>query len=322
MREDFIRLREERLAKLSPAKREWLSRGPGAGLRALGVEGMLRLGREMAGVPRLAEGVTLQDVVVPGKNGPIPTRIYRPEGSGPLGVHLHLHSGGYIMLGGPDTELTRLSNMARDTGCIVVAPDFRLPPEHKFPVPVEDCWDAADWLGRNCESIGGDPERIGVGGGCTGGALSAAIAIMARDAGAPRFRYLYMSASVTDLRMGYPSYLELEEGYTLCADGMRYVSEVFIRDELDRFDWRASPILAPSLRGLPRTMIVNGEWDVLRDECRAFADRLRDAGVDVTLTLIPEEGHAYSPEAAPGVQFAFHDFVRQMIGPDRPKADS
>jgi len=138
--------------------------------------------------------------------------------------------------------------------------------------------------------------------------------IMAADAGAPRFTLLYLSASVTDLRMGYRSYLELEEGYTLCADGMRYVSDVFVRDELDRFDWRASPILAPSLRGLPRTMIVNGEWDVLRDESRAFGDRLRDAGVEVSVTLIPEEGHAYSPDAAPGVQKLFYQFVRDMIG--------
>jgi acetyl esterase len=322
MREEFIRLREERYAKLSPAKREWLMRGPASGLRALGVEGMRQLGRDMSGPPQVAQGVALQDVVVPGRNGPIPTRIYRPEATGPLGVHLHLHAGGYIMFGGLDAEVTRLSNMARDTGCIVVAPDFRLPPEHKFPTPVEDCWDTADWLGRNCESFGGDPDRIGVGGGCTGGALSAAIAIMARDAGAPRFKYLYLSASVTDLRMGYRSYLELEEGYTLCADGMRYVSDVFIRDELDRFDWRASPILAPSLRGLPRTMIINGEWDVLRDESQAFGDRLRDAGVEVSVTLIPEEGHTYSPEAAPGVQKLFHQFVRDTIGTPHGQADS
>lgn len=317
MRQEFVKLREARMARLTPEKREWLRSGPASGLRALGVDGMRELGRQMAGDTVVPSGVAIEDVVVEGRHGPIPTRIFRPEGEGPLGVHLHIHAGGYVMFGGLDAEVTRLSAMAKDTGCIVVTPDFRLPPEYRFPIPVEDCWDAATWLTQNATAIGGDPDRIGIGGGCTGGALSAAIAIMARDAGAPKFRYVYLSASVTDLRMGYPSYLELEEGYTLCADGMRYVSDQFIRDELDRYDWRASPILAPSLRGLPRTLIVNGEWDVLRDECRAFADRLRDAGVEVDVILVPEEGHSYSPQAAPAVRETFHSFVREMIGPPR-----
>ncbi len=316
MREEFVRLREARFARLTPEKREWLMKGPSSGLRSLGVEGMRELGKQMAGPPVVAPGVTIEDFVVEGRHGPIPTRVFRPEGEGPMGVHLHIHAGGYVMLGGLDAEVARLSNMASETGCIVVTPDFRLPPDYKFPVPVEDCWDAARWVGEHAGDFGGDPGRIGIGGGCTGGALSAAIAIMARDAGAPRFRHLYLSASVTDLRMGYPSYLELEEGYTLCADGMKFVSDIFIRDELDRFDWRASPILAPSLRDLPRTLIVNGEWDVLRDESRAFGDRLRDAGVDVTVVTVPEEGHAYSPEAASGVRAAFHQFVRESIGPE------
>lgn len=313
MREEFVKLREARMARLSPEKQEWLRTGPASGLRALGVDGMRDLGRRMAGAPNVAAGVTIEDVVVEGRHGPIPTRIFRPEGEGPFGVHLHIHAGGYVMFGGLDAEVARLSAMAKDTGCIVVTPDFRLPPEHKFPIPVEDCWDAANWLAQNAGTIGGDPQRIGIGGGCTGGALSAAIAIMARDAGVPQFRYLYLSAAVTDLRMNYPSYLELEEGYTLCADGMRYVSDLFIRDELDRYDWRASPILAPSLRGLPRTLIINGEWDVLRDECRAFADRLKDADVEVELILVPEEGHSFSPEGAPAVRETFHGFVREMI---------
>jgi len=316
MRDEFVRLREERFSAVSEEKREWLLRGPGTGLRELGVEGMRAQGLEIAGPPMLAPSITTQDVVIAGKHGPIPTRIFKPAVGGPLGVHLHLHAGGYVMFGGLDAETTRLSTMALETGCIVITPDFRLPPEHKFPIPVEDCWDAAKWVGANCDSFGGDPSRVGIGGGCTGGALSAAIAIMARDEGAPRFQYLYMSASVTDLRMGYRSYVELEEGYTLAADGMRFVSEMFIRDDLDRFDWRASPILASSMRGLPPTMIVNGEWDVLKDECSAFADRLRDAGVKVTRTLIPEEGHTFTPQTTLAVRADLHQFVRQMIGGD------
>ncbi len=100
MREEFVRLRDARMARLTPEKRDWLRNGPASGLRALGVDGMRELGRRMAGAPDVAPGVAIEDVVVEGRHGPIPTRIFRPEGDGPMGVHLHIHAGGYVMFGG------------------------------------------------------------------------------------------------------------------------------------------------------------------------------------------------------------------------------
>jgi acetyl esterase len=239
-------------------------------------------------------------------------RLYRPTGSAPMGTHFHIHAGGYILLGGLGTETTRLSNMARDVGCIIAAPDFRLPPEHKFPIGIEDCWAALQWTSKNITSHGGDPARIGVGGGCTGGVVSAVMALMARDAGV-RLRYLYMAATVTDTREQYRSYYEFANGYTLTKDTANYVTGLYLRDDFDRFDWRASPVMAPSVKGLPRTMVVEGEWDVLHDEAQAWANRLRDADVNVNFREHKEEGHSFSPEAATTAQKEFYEFVRMGL---------
>ena len=269
------------------------------------------LGRVPPGGPKIAEGVTFTDVAVEGPAGPTPVRIYRPPGKA-LGVHIHVHAGGYIMLGGLDAEAERLSNMARDVGCLIVAPDFRLPPEHRFPTGIEDTWAVVRWTFANIAGHGGDPRRIGIGGGCTGGVFSAVMALMARDAGL-QLRYLYMAATVTDVREQYRSYYEFADGYTLTKDTANYVTSVYLRDDLDRFDWRASPILAETVKGLPPTLVVEGEWDVLHDEAKAWADRLRDAGVDVRFRVHKEEGHSFSPAAAQVAQAEFYEFVRQRL---------
>ena len=311
----FERLRAERFARLSPEKRAWFETAPGGGLRQLGLEGVRALaGRVFKTDPTLADGVVAHDVEVEGPNGPVPTRVYVPAGDGPFGVHVHIHAGGYIMMGGPGVEGARLSRWAREIGCLVVAPDFRLPPEHKFPTGIEDCWAVMRWTRESISRFGGDPARIGVGGGCTGGVVSAVMALMARDAG-HRLSHLYMAATVTDTRERYRSYEECAEGYTLTTDTANYVTSLYLRDDLDRFDWRASPVLARSVRGLAPALVVEGEWDVLHDEARTWTDRLIDAGVDATFRVFLEEGHSLSPPAAAIAETEFLDFVRRRLAP-------
>jgi acetyl esterase len=135
---------------------------------------------------------------------------------------------------------------------------------------------------------------------------------MARDHGVP-LRYLYMAATVTDTREQYRSYYEYAEGYTLTKDTANYVTSLYLRDDLDRFDWRASPILAASVRGLPPTLVVEGEWDVLHDEAKAWSDRLRDAGVDVTFRVFAEEGHSFSPPTAAIAKEEFETFLQRHL---------
>jgi acetyl esterase len=311
---NFDELREQRFAKLSPEKRDWFAKAPGAGLREMGLDGLAALGKRLAGAtPVIHEGITTTDVAVPGPHGPVPTRIYRPEGGESKPVHFHVHAGGYVMIAGLDMEGTRLSNLAHELDCVVVAPDFRLPPTHKFPVGIEDCWAVLKWAFGNVHKYGGDASRMGIGGGCTGGVFSAVLALMARDENF-KLRYLHMWATVTDTREQYRSYYEFATGYTLTRDTASYVTTLYLRDDSDRFDWRASPILVPSVKGLPPTLVAEGEWDVLHDEAKAWADRLRDAGVDVTFREYKEEGHSFSPPTLAASQAEFQAFFKAHVG--------
>ena len=283
-------------------------------MRTLGVGGVRALaGRVFETDQTLAKGVTAHEVQVDGPHGRGPTRIYVPvDRARRLGVHVHIHAGGYVIEGGLGAEQARLSGWARDLDCVVVAPDFRLPPEHRFSTGVEDCWAVVRWCFSEIERFGGDPARIGIGGGCTGGVVSAVMALMARDAGL-RLSHRYMAATVTDTRERYRSYEEFAEGYTLTEDTADFVTELYLCDELDRYDWRASPILASSVKHLPPTLVVEGEADVLHDEAQAWADRLRDADVEVTFRVFPEEGHSLFPHSAAIAEAEFIAFVRQRL---------
>jgi len=315
---DYETLRRERFAALKdPALRQFFTprRPP---LRELGVEGMRARSMPATDEPRRDPEIDYEDVVIPGPHGPIPTRLYTPKAarSGPAGIYLHTHAGGYVMLGGLDTMMNQNNQIAKDTGCIVVAPDFRLPPEHRFPVPLDDCFATFLWTAENAERLGGRAEGICVGGGCTGANLAAAVTIMARDAGGPQLAAQYLWAPVFDLRCDYASHYENSgPGYTLSRDDCLFVYEQYLGDWDRRFDPLASVILTQSLRGLPPTLIHVGEWDVLRDESIAYANRLRDAGVDVTLVVQPEESHGPTPVTAPLVQRDMTEFLRRTLGP-------
>ncbi|MBL6938235.1 MAG: alpha/beta hydrolase [Alphaproteobacteria bacterium] len=284
-------------------------------LRELGVEGMRARGKAIMGAPAPDPDVTYRDIEIKGPNGPVPTRIFTPKGSSPKGIYIHVHAGGYIMFGGLDTMTNSNIRIAKETGCVVVAPDFRLPPEHPFPAAVEDCWATVSWVGGHAKEIGGDPGHIGIGGGCTGGNIAAVMALMARDARAPKLAAQYLSATVFDCRCDYASFEENGNGYNLSADDDRYVIEVYLKYMENRWDWRASPILAPSVKDVAPAYIYVGEWDVLRDESKAYANRLRDAGVPVTLVVQPEESHAPGPGSAAAVSAAMTAFLRDHLTP-------
>jgi acetyl esterase len=136
---------------------------------------------------------------------------------------------------------------------------------------------------------------------------------MARDAGVPKIAAQYLAATVFDCRCDYKSHVENGSGYTLSHDDDAYVIEVYLKDTEHRWDWRASPILAPSLRAVAPAYIYVGEWDVLRDESKAYADRLRDAGVDVTLRIFQQESHQVSVVTTPIMRNEMYEFLRRHL---------
>lgn len=317
---DYEKLRQERFASLKDPVlidyyRGLLNRRP---LPELGVSGM-RARRGPIEPDTLQDPeVTYEDASIPGPHGPIPLRIFRRKdlGRGPHGLYVHTHGGGFVMDAGRDRQTPRNLRLAKVTGCIVVGVDFRVAPEHAFPIPLEDCLAAFNWTAANAVRLGGRPNRIAIGGGCTGANLATATTLLARDAGGPAPAAQFLYGPVFDLRCDYRSYWENSgPGYSLTREDAWFVNHQYAQNwDEDRFDWRASPILAPSLRGMPPTYIHVGEWDVLRDESIHYANRLRDAGCDVTLTVQPQQSHAATPVSAPLMEAALVAFLARTVG--------
>jgi len=310
---DYEALRAERLAAVNPTYRAMIDRWPE--LSVIGVEGIRRLIAEGAKAP-LHDGVSTRDVEVPGPNGPVPVRIYTPDNmSGPLGVVMHVHYGGFVAGGGLGTLDGANSAMAAKVPCVVAAPDFRLPPEHKFPTGLEDCWAVLNWLAAHGDEQGWDASRIAVGGGCTGGNFSAVLALMARDAGNPELKLQFLQSWPSDARCDTASQQELADGYGLRYADNRWVIAQYVDDPSRRWDWRVSPLLAESLAGVAPALITVGEWDILRDEDVQYANRLRDAGVNVTLNVTANEGHVQNPENAQAKAQLLFGALRESLQP-------
>ena len=223
----------------------------------------------------------VEDLAIPGPAGSIAARLYRPEGSGPLPLLVYFHGGGWV-LGGLESHDNVCRSLANQAGCAVLAIDYRLAPEHRFPAAVDDCYAATSWAVANAATLGCDPKRVAVGGDSAGGNLTAVVSQLARDRGGPVLRFQLLVYPATDAAYDTASYRENATGYFLEVDGMRWFYGLYLGDG-DRSDPRASPLRTRDLRGLPPALVITAEFDPLRDEGEAYAARLREAGVPVTL---------------------------------------
>ncbi|MBL6938242.1 MAG: alpha/beta hydrolase [Alphaproteobacteria bacterium] len=310
---DYEKLRQERFAAIKdPVLRDFYRRIEEGGMAAAtGSFSMTSLEGQMTD-----SDVVYHDVTVQGPHGPVPTRIFKPKNAGkePLGIYLHTH-GAYSRLKGLDTCTPMNIKIVKDSGCIVVHPDYKPPPEATFPVPLDDCFAAFLWTAENAERIGGKANRICAGGGCVGANLAAAVAIMARDAGGPKLAAQYLYCPVVDMRLDYSSYYENDgPGYVLSYAFCKEVYTRYLGDWEKRFHPLASVLLTETVRGLPTTLIDVGEWDVLRDESIAYANRLRDADVDVTIVIRPEMTHGPTPVHLPLIDAEMARFLRRTVG--------
>jgi acetyl esterase len=220
---------------------------------------------------------------IPGPTADLPVRIYTPEGDGPFPAIVYYHGSGWVVLNIEVCDAT-LRALANDTGCVVVAVNYQKAPEHKFPVPFNDAWAGLTWTAGHAEELNVDPARIAVGGDSAGGNLAAAVAIKARDEGGPALAFQLLIYPATEHDVDKPSALQNAEGYLLQRESMRWFWAHYLDGATDTPDWRASPLRARSLAGLPPALVVTADFDPLRDDGRLYADRLRAEGVDVTYT--------------------------------------
>ncbi|HEX2849036.1 MAG TPA: alpha/beta hydrolase [Acidimicrobiales bacterium] len=230
----------------------------------------------------------VDDRTIPGPAGDVPVRIYTPAGAVDgelLPLIVFFHGGGWV-IGSIDTHETTARELANGTGDVVVSVEYRLAPEHRFPAAVDDAWAATQWVAAHAGEIGGDGSRLAVAGDSAGGNLAAVIAIHARDTGLPlRFQLLVYPA--VDASMASASIAENASGYFLTEADMDWFyghyTAVDQRHERPA-DWRLSPILANDLTGVAPALVLTAEYDPLRDEGEAYAEQLRAAGVEASVT--------------------------------------
>jgi acetyl esterase len=227
------------------------------------------------------EVARVEDRTIPGPAGPIPVRVYTPEGGdGPFPVLVYFHCGGWVICN-LDTHDGTCRALARAAGCVVVSVDYRLAPEHRFPAAADDCYAAAQYVATHATEFRADPKRVAIGGDSAGGNLTAVVVQMARDKDGPRFIHQLLVYPVTDAAMATASARDNATGYFLTTALMRWFWNHYAPTEADRRSAYASPLRAVDLRGLPPATVLTAEFDPLRDDGEAYAAKLREAGVPV-----------------------------------------
>jgi acetyl esterase len=209
--------------------------------------------------------------------------VVRPRGSvGPLPAVFYLH-GGRWMFGDADTHAHVIGELAVKADVAMVVPEYSRTPEARYPVALEECYATLLWMHRNAELLGVDPKHIAVAGDCAGATLAIAVAMLAKSRGGPRLRAQLLYYPPTDANCGSASHRDFSEGYLLSSDEQAWYWDQYC-DGGDCTCSTASPLRAgrEELSGLPPTMLVTAEADVVRDEGAGFARNLRAAGVDVT----------------------------------------
>jgi acetyl esterase len=221
------------------------------------------------------EVARVEDRLIPGN---LSVRIYTPEGSGPRPALIYFHGGGWVV-GSLDTIDNPCRQLANASGCTVISVGYRLAPEHKFPIPVEDSYWATRYIAEHAADFDVDPAKIAVGGDSAGGNLAAAVTMLARDRGGPSLAFQLLIYPPTDTALDTPSHREFAKGFALTRVEIQWFLRQYLVRPEDGLLPLVSPLKAKSLRGLPPACIITAEFDPLRDEGEAYAARLRTSSV-------------------------------------------
>lgn len=245
---------------------------------------------EIADPGRLAN---IEDRFIPvDKDANVKIRIYTPQKEGTLPIFIYYHGGGWV-LGNLDSCDATCRLIAEQTDSIVVSVDYRLSPEYKFPIPVNDCYAALQWVSENAALINGDASNLVVGGDSAGGNMAAVVSLMARDKNGPDISAQVLLYPSTSFNVNTKSFEEFKNGFGLTKDLAIWFSDHYIRDETDKTEKYAAPLMAEDLSHLPPALVIVAENDVLRDDGLAYANRLKEAKVNVESICAKGLVHGY-----------------------------
>jgi len=230
----------------------------------------------------LQEVARVEDRTIPGPAQPIPIRVYWPVPGENLPALVYYHGGGWV-IGNPDSVDRSCRALANASGCVLISVDYRLAPEHKFPAAVEDADAVLRYVAEHAGEFAVDPARIAVGGDSSGANLATVACLIARDRGGPKIAFQLLVYPVTDYDDNRPSVQEFAQGYFLTKPMLDYFWGHYLARPEDGRHPHASPMKAESLAGLPPAMVITAECDPIRDQGEAYAQRLRESGVPVSL---------------------------------------
>ena len=278
----------ELLALIESAGHPPMSQGTPAQAR----RGLRTLSVDLRDPSLLPQMYDVREVAVPGGDGPLPARVYRPA-DGPLPTVVFFHGGGFV-IGDLDTHDLVCRTIARDCEAVVVSVDYRLAPEHPFPAAAEDALASARWVAEHvtdpAAQLGGT-DRLAVAGDSAGGNLAAVVTQAFRDEGRPLAGQLLIYPA-TDSDTDFPSYTENAEGYFLGTADAIWFFQHYAGASVDTADPRISPARG-NLAGLAPAVIVAAQFDPLRDHATSYAEKLRAAGVEVELLSFPGLIHGF-----------------------------
>ncbi|MBR0876610.1 cation diffusion facilitator CzcD-associated flavoprotein CzcO/acetyl esterase/lipase [Bradyrhizobium barranii subsp. barranii] len=229
------------------------------------------------------------DGTLPGADGPLPYRIYKPATPGPHPVVVYFHGGGWV-LGDEQSDEPLCRDLVRRTGMMFVSVGYRHAPEHRFPTAAEDGYAATRWIAEHATELGGRPGPVLVAGWSAGGNIAAVTCQLARDRGGPEIAGQLLVCPVTDCTFDRPSYNDNATGYFLTRSLMYWFWDLYC-SPADRTDPRVSP-LRGNVAGLPPALVVTCEFDPLRDEGIAYAEAM--AAVGVPVEQLRARGHFHS----------------------------
>ena len=222
----------------------------------------------------------------------LPINIYIPEGDGPFNGLVYFHGGGWVAYN-INRYSPQLSALAASTNSVVIAVNYQKAPEHKFPIPFDDCYSALEWAFTNSAELNIDSKKIGIGGDSAGGNLASGVAIKARDLGKLDVAYQLLIYPANS-----PSFVSTPDvpnatGFGSTQAGIKWAWEQYLSSESDLVNPYAVPHSAEDLSNLPPTILITAEFDVLREDGKMYAQKLESAGNAVTYQDFPGMIHGF-----------------------------
>ena len=244
----------------------------------------------------------------------IPIRIYQPSDKTNLPIIVFYHGGGFVTRN-LDSHDTACRKIAKTNEAIVISVGYRLAPEYKFPIPLQDAYDATVWASENTSRLGGNKEGLIVMGDSAGGNLATVVAILSRNLKGPKIKYQVLIYPTTDARLNHPSFTTYGKGYFLTKALIDWFSKNYKRNESDTLNPLMSPLLEKDLTNLPPAFVCTAEYDPLKDEGAAYAKRLKEAGNTVIFKEYKGVTHGFLnlPRITTKGTAALHEDIRQAL---------